>query len=195
MNSPVMPPPDSAALVTEAHQAKKPITTFQATGGNSHVNATHTHNAKVAPGAAKAPGADLGMLLPPIQFAACELGVALTALRRCGKDARLAREDRNNSVMLAHVVETHFEAVLQVAKPELFHLLGLQTPDQVTFDEAVPELPENCTRQDVIDGIREIHQLAMAARRLEDPAFRRWPTMDAILDHVEKHGLGPKEGV
>jgi hypothetical protein len=56
-----------------------------------------------------------------------------------------------------------------------------------------PPLPCGMTRKEVMDGLREIKRLAEAHEKRKDPAFRRWPDLDTLLDYVDRHGL-PSNG-
>jgi len=133
--------------------------------------------------------AETDFLLPPIQFSRCELGVLLAMAHRCANDPGISREDRSNATLFGHMVRTHFERVLCMNKEELFHLVGGEP------ECALLAFPENVTRQDVIDGLRELYRLALEAEQSKDPAMVGWPTMTAVLDHLEEHGLAPKEAL
>lgn len=56
-----------------------------------------------------------------------------------------------------------------------------------------PALPNGLTRFEAIEGLRELRNDAVAAEKLKDPSFVRWPDLDAILDHIEKHGFPAPE--
>lgn len=45
------------------------------------------------------------------------------------------------------------------------------------------------THQEVIDGLRAAVRMATEFYRLTTPGFVRWPDMDALVDHLDKHGL------
>jgi len=49
------------------------------------------------------------------------------------------------------------------------------------------------TRQEIIESLRELHELAMQAEKARDPGFKRWPDAELMLDHIEQHGL-PRKG-
>jgi hypothetical protein len=154
---------------------------------SSHVNATQKEDTKLASGADVPPDADF--LLPPIQFSRCELRVLLSALQRCGDDSSMSREDRSNAKLLHHATRTHFERVLCMNKEELFFMLGLPA------DRPPLAFPENVARQDIIDSLRKIYRFALEAEQAKVPGLVGWPTMEAVLDHIEEHGLPPKEAL
>ena len=49
------------------------------------------------------------------------------------------------------------------------------------------------SRKDVIDGLRTCYDEMLARERLNDSSLTGYPDMEAMLDHIEKHGLEPKE--
>lgn len=59
-----------------------------------------------------------------------------------------------------------------------------------------PPLPvimgKQITREDVIDGLRELLDGAIQNERVKDPTFRRWPDVETILEYIAEHGLEPK---
>ena len=55
----------------------------------------------------------------------------------------------------------------------------------------VMPLPDGITQADAISGLREIVQDAESAEREKDPTFKRYPTVHALLDHIESHGFPP----
>lgn len=61
---------------------------------------------------------------------------------------------------------------------------------------AYPSLPTvplaPLTRQDVIDGLREAYRGMLAAEQKITPTLKGYPDMEAILKHIEAHGLPPK---
>ena len=47
------------------------------------------------------------------------------------------------------------------------------------------------TRDEVIESLREIHDLALQYERTKDPTLTGWPDARLMLDHIEQHGLPP----
>ncbi len=58
-----------------------------------------------------------------------------------------------------------------------------------------PLITSDLTRKHIIEGLRELYRLAVKEERRSDSTFRRWPSMEEALDHLEKHGLPPAEPV
>lgn len=56
-----------------------------------------------------------------------------------------------------------------------------------------PALPNGLTRFEVIEGLRELRNDAVAAEKLKNPDFVRWQDLDAILEYIEQHGLPAPE--
>ena len=150
------------------------------------------------PGALSEPLPDGSWLLPPITFSTRELAEILIALRKMYLVPGVVYV--NQYALLAHIIEIHFEEKLGLDKAGLFQRLGISILgndlriEQGELPQAVP-LPENVTRADVMDGLREILRQAVCAQQLVDKSFVRWPTMDAIMEHLEVYGLEPRENV
>jgi len=56
-----------------------------------------------------------------------------------------------------------------------------------------PALPCGFTRTEIIEGLRELRDTAVAAVKTQEPDFVRWPDLDAILDYIEQHGFPAPE--
>lgn len=56
---------------------------------------------------------------------------------------------------------------------------------------AVPPLPYGMTREQAVESLFDLRNLATAAQRDSDPGFGRWPVLDALMEHIAKHGLPP----
>lgn len=60
--------------------------------------------------------------------------------------------------------------------------------------EPLPTLADGpVTREEVMESLMELYELAVEGQRVKDPTFVRWPDMVRILDHINQHGLPPKE--
>jgi hypothetical protein len=56
-----------------------------------------------------------------------------------------------------------------------------------------PALPSGMTREEVVEGLRELRDDAVRAEKAKDSSFVRWPDLDAILDYIEQHGFPAPE--
>lgn len=56
-----------------------------------------------------------------------------------------------------------------------------------------PALPGGMTRDEAIEGLREIASMAAEHQRETDPSFVRWPDLDAMLDYLEVNGFPPPD--
>lgn len=54
-----------------------------------------------------------------------------------------------------------------------------------------PPLPSDFTREDCIDGLEAIKELAEQAQKKDDPSFSRWPDIDLLFDYIKLHGFPP----
>ena len=48
------------------------------------------------------------------------------------------------------------------------------------------------TRQEIIEGLREIYLKMLFYEQMEDPGLVRYSDAEALLDYIEEHGLPPK---
>lgn len=57
-----------------------------------------------------------------------------------------------------------------------------------------PPLPvSNCSRQEVIDGLREVYrEFLRFYKRHESPTTVGFPDYEKMLDYLDQHGLPPK---
>lgn len=55
----------------------------------------------------------------------------------------------------------------------------------------IPTLPYGMTREQAVDALRDLRNLATAAQQDADPGFKRWPVLDELIDHIVNHGLPP----
>jgi hypothetical protein len=49
------------------------------------------------------------------------------------------------------------------------------------------------TREEIFEGLWETVKAAEREERRKDPCFTRWPDLDAMIEHIEEHGLPPKD--
>ena len=49
------------------------------------------------------------------------------------------------------------------------------------------------SRTEIMDSLRELLSEAYKYERQLDPCFRRWPDLERVIEHIEKHGLPPAE--
>ncbi len=56
-----------------------------------------------------------------------------------------------------------------------------------------PPIPFGITREEVIEGLRDIAKTAADHQREIDPSFVRWPELDAVLDYIENNGFTPPQ--
>ena len=54
-------------------------------------------------------------------------------------------------------------------------------------------LGRTLTREEIIEGLREVYADVLKLNRQKDPTFVRYPDYEAVLDYIEQHGLPPKE--
>jgi hypothetical protein len=52
--------------------------------------------------------------------------------------------------------------------------------------------PAPMTREEIIEGLREIYAEVLGLKQAADPCFRRYPDYEKILDYLEQHGLPPR---
>jgi hypothetical protein len=50
------------------------------------------------------------------------------------------------------------------------------------------------TRDEVIESLREMHDIALSYEKRKDRSLVGWPDAKLMLDHIEKHGLPPNAG-
>jgi hypothetical protein len=87
--------------------------------------------------------------------------------------------------------------LLELATDGIVHYEGDPSLEWIDAEVTQQDAPlptimgRQITRAEVIEGLRENLAAAMKFERLSDSTFRRWPDMDAIIEHIEKHGLPP----
>lgn len=48
------------------------------------------------------------------------------------------------------------------------------------------------TREDMIEGLRIVYEELLRRRKIENPEITGFPDFEAMLDHIEAHGIPPK---
>jgi hypothetical protein len=67
------------------------------------------------------------------------------------------------------------------------------TPDKARPVGAFPVIMgEQMTREQIIEGLREMYNMLVQREKDWDGGFVGWPDLVTILDYIEEHGLPPK---
>lgn len=116
----------------------------------------------------------------PINSAHEGYSVILEELDEFWEEVRKKRSERSKYRMVAELV--------QIAA------MAQRTAEDVcmrAIASAIPPLPEGMSRAQAVLALRDLRDLATAAQAEADPGFKRWPTLDALIDHVAAFGLPP----
>lgn len=58
--------------------------------------------------------------------------------------------------------------------------------------ESVP-IPAQMSRNDAVEGLREMLRMAEEFQRVKDLGFVRWPDAHALIDYIAQYGFPPPE--